>query len=131
MMENCLDTIAVLSDASKAKYRPVERASHYRKLHFHTSMQEEALFRFKPYDQLFFCPKSSTGLHFWNRSSTKPLLVNTFLSALARLTTHMPDYFESYRYQELLIRQENSLSKSCLKPNLQIFPFDILIIGKQ
>ena len=44
MMENCLDIIVVLNDASEAEHHPVERPSRDQKFHFHTLMQQEALF---------------------------------------------------------------------------------------
>ena len=47
MMENCLDTIVVLNDASGAKHHAAERSSRYRNLDSHVSMQREALFRYK------------------------------------------------------------------------------------
>ena len=50
MMENCLDPIVVLNDASEIEHHPVERPNCYRKLDSHISMQREALFRYKCYD---------------------------------------------------------------------------------
>ena len=44
MMENSLDTIIVLNDASVAWRHPVERLSRDQKFHSHILMQREALF---------------------------------------------------------------------------------------
>ena len=83
MMENCLDTIVVLNDASEAEHHPVERASRYRKLDSHISMQREALFRYKQYDRLFLHPRLPKALHPWNRHPIKPLLsMGIFVSGL-------------------------------------------------
>ena len=44
MMENSIDTIVVLNDASVAWRHPVERLSRDQKFHSHILMQWEALF---------------------------------------------------------------------------------------
>ena len=53
MMENSMDTIQVLNDASEAWHYPVERPSRYRKIHSPILKQQEALFRYKQCDRLF------------------------------------------------------------------------------
>ena len=44
MMENSIDTIVVLNDASVAWCHPIERPGRYQKFHSHILMQREALF---------------------------------------------------------------------------------------
>ena len=43
-MEDCLDTIVVLNDASGAEQHPVERSSRDQKFRSHILTQREALF---------------------------------------------------------------------------------------
>ena len=43
-MENCLDIIVVLNDASETEHYPVERSSRDQKLHFHILMERQAFF---------------------------------------------------------------------------------------
>ena len=44
MMENSIDTIVVLNDASEVEHHRVERPNRDQKFHSHILMQREALF---------------------------------------------------------------------------------------
>ena len=65
-MENCLDTIVVLNDASETEHHPVEKPSRYQKPDSHISMQQEALFRYKQHNRLFLYPHSKKIVFFLN-----------------------------------------------------------------
>ena len=73
-MENFLDTFVVFKDASETEHHPAQRASRYQKFDSSTLMQQEELFRYKYYDQLFLHPKSLTVSRPWYRRPVKPLL---------------------------------------------------------
>ena len=73
MMENSIDTIQVLNDASVAWHHPVKRPSRDQKFHSHILMQREAPFCYKQYDRLFLHRESPKALCPWNKHPTKPL----------------------------------------------------------
>ena len=104
-MENSLDIILLLNDASVAWCHPLETASGDQKFHSHSLMQGEALFRYKHYDRLFLhreSPKAPTSLE-QELSQTitfcgnfRLCLMPPFLSVSARSTAR----FENYRHHQ-------------------------------
>ena len=136
-MENCLDTIAKLNDASAAWRHPDNGSIRYQKLCSHISIQRESFFRCNQYDQLFLHPKSLTALRPWKRRLTKPLLsaeisVSGEYHFFFDISTNYWPYLTVLRVintinvKKVLIRKENSHGVSFFfenlsEPNLQIF----------